>query len=441
MSVDGPSIATGGEPDRAEDGPVSGAATATLAISMGIAVPAAVFGKAVLGVALVPAVAVVLMALVRSRFRQMVLRAALGPTGLAFALFCGVALISVLTSEHTLKSLEAWARTAAFMLFGLAATHMLATDRNALDLARRGLLLATIVALAYVVVAIFVTEAVLALIALGTEIRQPLSLNFKWFASAVVCLAPVALWAASGPGLLLKALRLGLLVLAAMAIWLDGREISRAAILGIVAAAVLLGVVGLVGRLSRRARALAVAGLLASAIASATAVTVSLPKVQGDGPLQFGIPESLVDGHRQIIWAFTVDATKQNPVFGHGPNSINMIEGANERIPRFLAKSLRGRATFLPSHPHNWIYEIASETGLVGLVALCIGLVLLLRRAMILALNGSRAGWAVVALFGAFWGSSLVNFSIWSAWWQLTFIVLLSILMAAASPSVPRAQR
>jgi len=434
-------MATGGEPDTAEDGPVSGAAIATLAISMGVAVPAAVFGKAVLGVALVPAVAVVLMALMRGSFRQAVLRAALGPAGLAFTMFVGVALISVLMSDHALKSFEAWARTAAFILFGLAATQMLATDRNALDLARRGLVFATMVALAYVVVAIFVTEDVLALIALGTEIRQPLSLNFKWFASAVVCLVPVAFWAALGPGLLRKALRLGLLVLAAMAIWLDGREISLAAILGIVAAAVLLGVVGLVGRLSRSARALAVAGLLASAIASATAVTVSLPGIRGEDPLQFGIPEWLVDGHRQIIWAFTVDATKQHPVFGHGPNSINMIEGASEMIPPGFAESLRGKAAFLPSHPHNWIYEVASETGLVGLAALCIGLVLLLRRVMILALNGSRAGWAAVALFGAFWGSSLVNFSIWSAWWQLTFIVLLAILMAAASPTAPRAHR
>ena len=88
----------------------------------------------------------------------------------------------------------------------------------------------------------------------------------------------------------------------------------------------------------------------------------------------------------------------------------------------------------MPSHPHSWVYEIASETGIVSLVLLCLALTLLLRRIAVEALNGVRAGWAAVALFGAFWGSSLVNFSTWASWWQLIFIVLFSILMAGMSP-------
>ncbi len=425
MSTDGPSIATGRLPGEAGEGGVPAAAAAVLALCIGAAVPAAVFGKAVLGVVLVPAVAVVLFALTRSDVRLAVLRTATSSAGLALGFFGLVALISVLSSEYALKSLETWARTAAFVFFGLTAMHVLARDRHALDLARRTLVFASLVALSYVVVAVYLFDEVLALIALGTELRNPPALNFKGFASAVVCVLPVALWGAGGPGLGPKALRLCLLVLAALAIWLDGSEISLAAILGIVAALILLGVVRILGGLPRRLRALAVVGMLAAGALSGAAVTVALPEIDEIEPDRLSIPTWLVDGHRQFIWAFTVKATRHHPVFGHGPNSINRIEGADRRLP--------GRnVVILPSHPHSWVYEIASETGLVGLAALCVGLLLLLRRLAVLALNGSRAGWTAVALFGAFWGSSLVNFSIWSAWWQLTFIVLLAILVAAA---------
>jgi hypothetical protein len=52
------------------------------------------------------------------------------------------------------------------------------------------------------------------------------------------------------------------------------------------------------------------------------------------------------------------------------------------------------------------------------------------------ALESRMAGWAGLALMGAFWGSALGNFSIWSAWWQVTFLLL--VMMPLSSLALPK---
>lgn len=425
MRADARGITSERHSGAAADRGLPAAAALALAVSMGAAVPAAAFGKAVMGVVLAPAAVVVLIALAQPGLRSAVWRVATGPTGLLLALFGALSLISVLMSDHLAKSLEAWARTAAFVLFGLAATQVLARSAPARAAAQASLFAASLVALSYVVLAVYVDERALALIAWGkAEIERPATL-FKGFASAVVCLVPVVLWSLTGAGLAKKALRLAVLVLAGLTIWLDGVQTSLAGILGLLAALVLIGVVAAMRRLDRRRRLGVASGLLALALVIAAAITTALPSPRENDASRLAIPAWLVDPHRQVIWAFTLEAVERRPLFGHGPNSINRIDGADQPSP--IAEG-----DILPSHPHNWAYEIAAETGIPGLVVLCVALLMLLRRAAILAIDGSRAGWAAVALFGAFWGSSLVNFSIWAAWWQLTFIVLLAILMAGS---------
>ncbi len=424
MSTDGQGIAARRSGD-AGAGAIPGLAMSALAVSMGVAVPAAVLGKAAMGVALAPAVAVVLFALTRRDIRRGVIGAARGPTGLAFALFGLVSLVSVLLSQDLTKSLETWSRTAAFAVFALAAVQVLARDRRALALAKRCLVVAALLAMGHVVFAVHVSDGLLALIRGGADIELDAAIYFKGFGSAIACLLPVALWASSGPELGRKALRLALLVLAALAIWLDGFQVAYAGVLGILAMLVMLAVVALVGRVSANRRRTVAAAVGAGGVALALAITAALPTAQDTDPSQSSIPTWLVDHHRQVIWAFTLDAAARRPVIGHGPNTINFIEGAERTIPATEQE-------YLPSHPHNWAYEILSETGIAGLLSLCVALLLLLRRLAILALQGAPSGWAAVAVFGAFWGSSLVNFSIWSAWWQLTFCVLLALAVAGA---------
>ena len=135
---------------------------------------------------------------------------------------------------------------------------------------------------------------------------------------------------------------------------------------------------------------------------------------------------NFVDPHRQLIWSFTLDRAMERPFFGYGIDAINKVEGASEIIPFFNQE-------FIPSHPHNWMLEILAETGVAGLSAMLLALALLLRELYRQAMTGRdpAAGWAAIALFGTFWGSSLANFSIWAAWWQASFWLLLAILVAA----------
>ncbi|MEC8135576.1 MAG: hypothetical protein VX107_05425, partial [Pseudomonadota bacterium] len=74
--------------------------------------------------------------------------------------------------------------------------------------------------------------------------------------------------------------------------------------------------------------------------------------------------------------------------------------------------------------------EIGAETGLVGLILFVTSLLTALKTLGALAIRQSTAAWVATALFGAFWGSSLANFSIWSAWWLVVFAALLSLPLA-----------
>ena len=133
---------------------------------------------------------------------------------------------------------------------------------------------------------------------------------------------------------------------------------------------------------------------------------------------------SIPDRHRQVIWGFTLEIIKESPFFGVGPNAVNLVDGADTVIPFFNQE-------YIPSHPHNWFLEIAAETGIIGLLAFLVSLVLSLRTLARRAYQGSGPAWATIMLFGVFWISSLGNFSIWSTWWLTVFATLMSFPLAA----------
>ena len=101
------------------------------------------------------------------------------------------------------------------------------------------------------------------------------------------------------------------------------------------------------------------------------------------GPVEPGLPVSLIDAHRQYIWRFA----------------------------------------FIPSHPHNWLLEVFLETGVFGLAFLLGALALLLRLWLRIGVVSPGTSATGVALSVAFWSSSVLNFSIWAAWWQGVFLL------------------
>lgn len=145
------------------------------------------------------------------------------------------------------------------------------------------------------------------------------------------------------------------------------------------------------------------------------------------------LPFPVVDLHRQAIWEFVFQRFLEHPVFGWGLNVINTVPGAGDPIPGINSE-------FVPSHPHNWLLEVSSEAGLVGVLPWLAVLALLVGRYARRGLMAAPRHWAavlVVALVVAFWGSALFNFSVWASWWQMTFVTTLAIAAALERTARP----
>jgi O-antigen ligase len=143
----------------------------------------------------------------------------------------------------------------------------------------------------------------------------------------------------------------------------------------------------------------------------------------GLGPLADAF--AAIDPHRAAIWRAALSYLPAAPVLGHGLDVINLLPGADALVAEF-------NQARIPSHPHDWAIEVLVESGVVGLGALLVALGAL---AWSFARAGAFAGAAGLALMAAFWGSGLVNFSVWAAWWQGVFLLLGALAMAGAAPA------
>lgn len=137
----------------------------------------------------------------------------------------------------------------------------------------------------------------------------------------------------------------------------------------------------------------------------------------------YKIPINLIDAHRQFIWGFSFEKFKDKPFFGYGLDTANFIDGSQNEI----GIELTGDMNFIPSHPHNFFFELLLETGLVGTMLFILFLVYV--NFKVSRINDSvRFNIFLIFLNAYFWGSSLVNFSFWLGWWQGSYYLLLSIL-------------
>ena len=144
------------------------------------------------------------------------------------------------------------------------------------------------------------------------------------------------------------------------------------------------------------------------------------------------LPEWMIDPHRQIIWKTVFEKFLEAPFTGHGANRINFVAGADA-----ARWDLKGWPAVIPSHPHNWILEILSETGVFGLTALIFVLTLIVWRLLGQYKNANDiSALAIIGLLGAFFGSNLFNFSIWSTWWLLSLFFLFVLLSASGKKQI-----
>ena len=140
--------------------------------------------------------------------------------------------------------------------------------------------------------------------------------------------------------------------------------------------------------------------------------------------IDFIIPTSIIDVHRQIIWGFSLSKFKEKPILGFGPDSSNFINGSQNNI----GHPSTGNMNYIPSHPHNFLVELLLETGLLGILTFSILIIYVNYR---IAKKFSGRNLSYLFFFnGYFWGSSLVNFSFWASWWQGSYFLILAIIFS-----------
>ena len=393
---------------------------AAAAVLAGISVPLIVLGPSGFQAAL----ALALVLALPGRF------GAASPTR-APAWLGGLALVlafwtpSLLVSIDPRASLFLWARTAA-LVYGIAVIHaLLAEDAARHDLFLKSFLAALVVMLAVAMLSLFLNSAPMVILRGAGRYHRDATNILKPAASVLLCALPVVAWAAwrlGGPRWTATAVA-ALLAFPFLAVATD----SRAALAGLLLIALVVAFLA-AWRYPRYWPAIAVA-FLGAAGAITWFVVESWQKwtMREDSVafLHLYLPVWMVGPHRQVIWRFVFERFLERPLFGWGIGAINQVPGATDIIPVV-------QGNYVPSHPHSWVMEILSETGLVGtlpLLALLAWWIWRLARQYVR--DGALAPLALIAVLCGFFGAAAFNFSIWRVWWHLPAMLLVTAIVAA----------
>ncbi len=404
--------------------------TAGAAFLTGLAVPSLFAGRVPLGVALV--LAAVALAIAGPRPSAADLRRWLRrPLCLAVAATFAIWLIGVPGSMNPGRSLMIWGQSAALLLVAAYFHWWLAQDRRARAIVLKTLVGTALFGAAIGATALYVWYGVL------DPFRTRSIENFydahqalRAYGSLAPVLAPAVLSAGMALGGRWRAVSIAVVLLGAAIV--QGAD-ANAGMLGYGALALALLVGWLFIALPQIPARLLAAALFAIAVAAAY-VLVTLVPAPPYACEALALPTWMIDAHRQIIWGFALDRAADAPWLGYGIDVGGGLPGAETPLPECIGQN------YMPSHAHNWMIEMLVETGLFGLAGAVAALLLFARGLVQRAARRQQGALAALALAGAFWGSGLVNFSIWAAWWQTSFVVLTAItLSAAAAPATPAA--
>lgn len=354
-------------------------------------------------------------------------RAAVTPQVTAAALVLIAWVPSTVLSYFPWESVQVLARMALFLALGVWVYAYFSVWPRALDLLLKVMFVGLGFGLVVANLGVWAFPDVMVLIkgyAASSTIQAVLMV--KGFASAAVILTPFVVWAGWRLGGVWKAaslvLAMGLLTLAVLA----G---SRAGMAGLIGA---LGIV-LVACMTRKESRRWAASLALILVVTITGILFYL----SDRPHGGSVPEDvlifpawLIDPHRQVIWQYALHLAEQRPWIGWGINTINLVPQLPGTSP------IEFGVPVLPSHPHNWILEIFAETGIIGGIAMLIAVGLqfsaMLRR---YRTGGEGRMLAALAASAAFFVSGLFNFSFWSAWWQVSYVLVFALLSASRKPA------
>jgi len=203
---------------------------------------------------------------------------------------------------------------------------------------------------------------------------------------------------------------------------------NRSAIAGFITIALAMVIVSLLNKASKTKAISLLMGACASVMGVVVWLKVTRMHLQGIVPNEdWLIPVWLLDFERQVIWRQALEFGMVSPWIGIGANTINFVHGADRVI------NGTPNLHVIPAHPHNWAVEIFAETGAIGLIFLLVTIAVFAVQTLLKVRRTSQFELiAAIAIMAGYWGSGLFNFSYWSAWWQLSFMISLAICFACA---------
>ena len=364
----------------------------------------------------------------RRAYGRAVLAQARTPIGVLVLVTLALWLPGIVLSPLPLRSLEAWIRVPIFIALVILLWAMLSDERQWLALALKALIVASAGSAVFALCSLTFLPEILSFARMSGWSPMPYD-GFrppdilKGYASVAILLAPVLIWAGRHEGgrwqAVAAATAIGLLAI----VWLTYNRSAMAGLLAMLAVGGLLVVA-----LRRDTVAAAAFVVLLAAVTLALVLwlheTRAFIYTETPAGTVAVLPPWLLDYQRQTIWAHTIDIAMRSPWFGNGINVINLLPGADAPMPS-------NTLNIIPAHPHNWLLEVFAETGAVGAVAL-----LTLVITLCLKLAGDFLRYRDTALLAAllvnvgYWGSGLLNFSFWSAWWQVCYLLMTALCLA-----------
>jgi O-antigen ligase len=197
-------------------------------------------------------------------------------------------------------------------------------------------------------------------------------------------------------------------------------------ITGIVA--ILIGLIGWLGVLVFRKKALIALGVLITINAFALPFLINETKdFEVKITNYIPLPNSAV--HRIKIWEFVAKKISERPLLGWGMNSSkHFSDGKN--IVYSVSGGYLGEA--LPLHPHNTILQIWVELGLPGiLIFLCLGYYFFKITYQSSKTDVVKA--IILGQFLTFFIFSSLSFGLWQAWWLCLFWFSVSFMKLAVT--------
>ena len=399
-------------------------ASKLFAFLLGIAIPSVAFGRSVFAVLLILAIISLFFCkpwrdVIRDLDAQIKT-----PVGLLILATFVAWLPNVFVSPLPIRSFEAVLRTLLFIGIASVFYSYLRSDSRLLKRTLLSFVIMTTVTMVFSLLAMTIAPEIYWFIKLKGWLSTPILTQLKGFSALAVFMVPVLILTGS---LYSRAWKIICTLIFITVVVFAYASANRSVLAGFLSMTAMMVVVFALKSASKPQVLASLAGLSIVVVGAVAWLQIIRGKLFEAAPNQdWLIPIWLLDFQRQVIWKHAIEFAMASPWIGIGVNTINLVPGADMVI------NGTNNLHVIPAHPHNWAIEIFAETGAIGLSVLLITLITLTYQTLLVARRTGNLGHIMaIAVMAGYWVSGLFNFSYWSAWWQLSFLISLTFCYAS----------